>query len=165
MEILSKQQFIMELDDVEALFTERMIAEEEEAYRKPHFGEIWICEVPVLVVDQTEVTFVKMKRPILVVDDGEQHFVRKDLKNYYGLKITSQEDVYQRKKIVNYRAVGLHKPSFIRLEIPMKLEKAQFCYYVGMYGLEKTQKILEEIRKRIRKQMPNEEVKVCQTRK
>ena len=109
MEILSKQQFIMELDDVEALFTERIIAEEDLVYRKPHFG----------------------------------------------LKITSQEDVYQRKKIVNYRAVGLHKPSFIRLEIPIKLEKAQFCYYVGMYGLEKTQKILEEIRKRIKKQMPN----------
>ena len=84
MEILSKQQFIMELDDVEALFTERIIAEEDLVYRKPHFGEIWICEVPVLVVDQTEVTFVKMKRPILVVDDGEQHFVKKDLKNYYS---------------------------------------------------------------------------------
>lgn len=149
MEILNKEKYVAMQKDIYSLFALLPIKEEAIDYSLPKFGEIWICEVPVLVVENEEISFVKMKRPILVIDDGKEHFIQKDLKNYYGLKITSQEDPYQRKKIANYRAVGLQKPSFIRLEIPMKLEKEQFCYYIGTYGKRQTQELLKEIRKNI----------------
>ena len=92
-----------------------------------------------------------MKRPVLVVDDTHEHFVKMDKKNYYVLKITSQDDSYQRIKIKNLEKTGLLKESFIRIELPLKVEKEQFLYRIGSYDIEEVQKIMNKVMKKLQK--------------
>ena len=115
----------------------------------PSFGEIWICQVPVLVVLENEITFKTMNRPILVIDDGHGHFIKNDHKNYYGLKITSQEDSYQRMKIKAYYKYGLQKESYLRLEIPLKIEKEQFLYKISCFSYKEMVKIMAKLRQTV----------------
>ena len=94
--------------------------------------------------------FKTMKRPILVIDDTHENFIKNDTKNYYGLKITSQKDSYQRIKIKNLTNTGLYKESFIRIELPLKVEKEQFLYRIGVYDKEKVEKIKNRILKKLK---------------
>lgn len=49
-----------------------------------------------------------------------------DRRNYHVLKLTSQKDSYKRKKIKNWRELGLKMKSYIRIEMPIKIEEQQF---------------------------------------
>lgn len=49
-----------------------------------------------------------------------------DRRNYHVLKLTSQKDSYKRKKIKNWRELELKIKSYIRIEMPIKIEEQQF---------------------------------------
>ena len=51
--------------------------------------------------------------------------VEEDKRNYHVLKLTSQNDSYKRKAIKNWRELGLRKKSYIRIEMPIKIEDPQ----------------------------------------
>jgi len=90
-------------------------------------GEIWIVTIPVLQYDENgDVNVVLQKRPVLIVDDGRGLIVEADRRNYHVLKLTSQKDPYKRKEIKNWRELGLKVKSYIRIEMPIKLEEQQF---------------------------------------
>ena len=46
-----------------------------------------------------------------------------DRRNYHVLKLTSQKDSYKRKEIKNWRELGLKMKSYIRIEMPIKIEQ------------------------------------------
>ena len=149
MEIFSQKEFNLKQVEYFELFNQNMIDEEQITYEKPKFGEIWICKIPVLIVGE-EVFFKTMKRPVLIIDDTHENFMKNDTKNYYGLKITSQKDSYQRIKIENLTNTGLYKESFIRIELPIKIEQEQFLYRIGIYDKEKVEKIKKKILKKLK---------------
>ena len=91
MEILNEKEYKFIQKKILELFLQNEIGEETISFSSPLFGEIWICKIPVLVVGK-QITFKTMHRPVLVVDDTHEHFMKGDKKNYYVLKITTQED-------------------------------------------------------------------------
>ena len=134
-----------ELEEISSLVFPFFLRDDYYVFRTPRFGEIWICQIPILVFHQEEVFFETMARPVLIVDDTHEHFIKHDLKNYYVLKITSQKDTYQRIKISDYKRCGLQKESFVRLEIPLKVERCQLLYKIGELGIECTKNYVKKV--------------------
>lgn len=134
-----------ELEEISNLVSELCLREDYLSFVTPKFGEIWICRIPVLVSNEGKVFFETIARPVLIIDDTHEHFIKHDFKNYYVLKITSQKDTYQRIKIFDYEKYGLQKESFVRLEIPLKVEKCQLLYKIGNLGIECTTKYVEKV--------------------
>ena len=90
-------------------------------------GEIWLVTIPILEFDENGDINVKLqKRPCLILDDGRGLIVEEDSRNYHVLKLTTQYDKYKRKLIKDWKELGLAKKSYIRIEMPIKIEKAQF---------------------------------------
>ena len=52
-------------------------------------------------------------------------------------------------KMKNLKNTGLLKPSFIRIELPIKVEKEQFLYPIGYYEGKEVEKILTKILKKM----------------
>lgn len=128
------------------------IREEEISLVSPRYGDIWVCILPILVLEKDTISFQTQKRPILVIDDTQEHFIKNDHKNYYGLKITSQEDSYQRVLIKNYYQLGLRKKSYLRLELPIKIEREQFLYKISRIEEKSMKKYTKLITDFIKKQ-------------
>ncbi len=90
-------------------------------------GEIWLVTIPILEVDDNNDINVKLqRRPCLILDDGRGLIVEEDNRNFHVLKLTTQYDRYKRKIIKDWKEIGLKKKSYIRIEIPIKIESAQF---------------------------------------
>lgn len=90
-------------------------------------GEIWLVTIPILEFDDNgDITVRLQKRPCLILDDGRGLIVEEDMRNYHVLKLTTQYDKYKRKLLKNWKELGLRKKSYIRIEMPIKIEKAQF---------------------------------------
>lgn len=90
-------------------------------------GEIWLITIPILQFDENGDINVKLqKRPCLILDDGRGLIVEEDNRNFHVLKLTTQYDKYKRKLIKDWKNLGLAKKSYIRIEMPIKIEKAQF---------------------------------------
>lgn len=90
-------------------------------------GEIWLVTIPILEFDENNDINVKLqKRPCLILDDGRGLIVEEDTRNFHVLKLTTQYDKYKRKLIKDWKKLGLAKKSYIRIEMPIKIEKAQF---------------------------------------
>ena len=128
------------------------IREEEISLVSPRYGDIWVCILPILVLEKDTISFQTQKRPILVIDDTQEHFIKNDHKNFYGLKITSQEDSYQRLLIKNYHQLGLRKKSYLRLELPIKIEREQFLYKISRIEEKSMKKYTKLITDFIKKQ-------------
>ena len=95
--------------------------------KRPVIGEIWITAIPIIYYDKNKDINVKIqKRPVLVLDDGRGLIVEEDTRNYHVFKVTSQPDSYKRKLIKNWKELGLKKKSYIRIEMPIKIEEGQF---------------------------------------
>lgn len=62
----------------------------------------------------------------MILDDGRGLIVEEDRRNYHVLKLTTQNDPYKRKLIKNWKELGLKHKSYIRIEIPIKIEEQQF---------------------------------------
>ena len=117
--------------------------------KKPLIGEIWVTAIPIIYYDKNKDINVKIqKRPVLVIDDGRGLIVEEDKRNYHVFKVTSQPDSYKRKLIKNWKELGLKKKSYIRIEMPIKIEEGQFInkisslsskdlkeYYVELFKL------------------------------
>jgi len=89
-------------------------------------GEIWIAIIPLLKYNENKEILVDLqKRPVLILDDGRGLLVEEDKRNYHILKLTTQNDPYKRKLIKNWKEIGLKYKSYIRIEMPIKLEELQ----------------------------------------
>lgn len=150
---MPKNEYFKEQKDLFWNIKEDEVGEENYDLANPKFGEIWICSLPVLVVDNEHVYFKKQNRPILIIDDTSEHFVKDDNKNYYGLKITSQIDSYHRIAIENYHLLGLKKESYIRLELPLKIERVQCLYKISQIEESLMNKYLKIIESYVQKQV------------
>lgn len=92
----------------------------------PEIGEIWLVTIPILEIEEDNDINVKLqRRPCLILDDGRGLVVEEDNKNYHVLKLTTQFDRYKRMVIENWRQLGLAKKSYIRIEMPIKIEQTQ----------------------------------------
>lgn len=65
------------------------------------------------------------RRPCLILDDGRGLIVEEDNRNFHVLKLTTQYDRYKRRPIKNWKQIGLAKKSYIRIEMPIKIEENQ----------------------------------------
>lgn len=93
---------------------------------KAVIGEIWLVLIPIISYDEEGNVNIKLqKRPCLIVDDGRGLIVEQDKRNYHILKLTTQNDPYKRKLIKNWKQLGLKKKSYVRIEMPIKLEEEQ----------------------------------------
>ena len=93
---------------------------------KAVIGEIWLVLIPIISYDEEGNVNIKLqKRPCLIVDDGRGLIVEQDKRNYHILKLTTQNDPYKRKPIKNWRQLGLKRKSYVRIEMPIKLEEEQ----------------------------------------
>lgn len=94
---------------------------------KAVIGDIWIVTIPILRYNEYgEVGVDLQKRPVVILDDGRGLIVEEDRRNYHVLKLTTQNDPYKRKPIKNWRELGLKNKSYIRIEMPIKIEEQQF---------------------------------------
>lgn len=94
--------------------------------KKAKLGEIWLVAMPVL--------FVKGKnnfdtgfqiRPYLIVDEGKGMLVLEN-PDYLALKITTKRNnIKNVEEIKNWKEVGLKEKSYIRIEIPQRIEQNQ----------------------------------------
>lgn len=115
---------------------------------KPQIGDIWIITIPVLTYNETnDVGVILQKRPCLIVDDGRGLIVEEDNKNYHILKLTTQDDPYKRKLIKNWKEIGLLKKSYVRIEMPIKIEMQQFDKKITTLPSEQLIEMYEEIYK------------------
>jgi hypothetical protein len=94
---------------------------------KPKIGEIWVVTIPEIFYEESgDINIRILDRPFLVLDDGRGLIVEEDTKNFHCFKITSQNDPFKRKKIDNWKEIGLLKESYVRIEMPLKIELKQF---------------------------------------
>ena len=94
---------------------------------KASIGDIWIVTIPVLKYNDAGDLMVELqKRPVLILDDGRGLLVEEDNRNFHVLKLTTQSDPYKRKLIKNWKELGLKHKSYIRIEMPIKIEEEQF---------------------------------------
>ncbi len=98
--------------------------------QKPKIGEIWLAVLPIIYVDNKEISFKAQKRPVLILDNGQGFIVEEDRKNYHVFKLTSQKDSYKRILIKNWQELGLKTKSYIRIEMPIKIEESQFVFKI-----------------------------------
>ena len=93
---------------------------------KAKIGEIWLVTIPVLEIDENNDINVKLqRRPCLILDDGRGLIVEEDNRNFHVLKLTTQYDRYKRRPIKNWKQIGLAKKTYIRIEMPIKIEENQ----------------------------------------
>ena len=93
---------------------------------KAAIGEIWLVTIPILTYDEEgNVNINLQKRPCLIIDDGRGLIVEQDKRNFHVLKLTTQNHKYMRKLIKNWKELGLKQKSYIRIELPIKIEEQQ----------------------------------------
>ena len=94
-------------------------------------GEIWLVAIPLLVKKEDnsfDTTF--QIRPFLMIDEGKGVLVEEN-PDYLGLKITTKKNrLNKTKEIKNWRELGLKEKSFVRIEIPERIEKNQLIAFV-----------------------------------
>jgi len=113
---------------------------------KPLIGEIWIIAIPIIYYDENNDINVKIqKRPVLVLDDGRGLIVEEDERNYHVFKITTQSDSYKRKLIKNWKEIGLRKKSYVRIEIPIKIEESQFIHKITQLSYDDLKEYYKEL--------------------
>jgi len=89
-------------------------------------GEIWLVAIPVFLIknkDNFDTGF--QIRPYLIVDEGKGMLVIEN-PDFLGLKITTKNNKISRvEEIENWKEIGLKSKSYIRIEIPQRIEKNQ----------------------------------------
>ena len=96
----------------------------------PEIGDIWITTIPKIETKNNMITNVKLeRRPCLIIDDRHGFIIEKN-NDYLGMKITTK-DKKNKREIVNWYDVGLKQKSFIRIEMPIKIERNQLVKKMG----------------------------------
>ena len=115
---------------------------------KAKIGEIWLITIPILEYDKDDNVNIKLqKRPCLIIDDGRGLIVEDDKRNFHILKLTTQFDNYKRKLIKSWKEIGLKKKSFVRIEMPIKIEKQQLIKKLTQLTNEELLEMYSEIYK------------------
>ena len=97
---------------------------------KPKIGEIWITIIPKIETYNNRISNVILeRRTCLIIDDGHGFIIEKN-NDYLGMKITTQ-DKKNKKEIRNWYDVGLKYKSFVRIEMPIKIEESQLVKKIG----------------------------------
>jgi len=115
---------------------------------KAAIGEIWLVTIPLLTYDEEDnVNIHLQKRPCLIIDDGRGLIVEQDNRNFHILKLTTQYDKYKRKLIKNWKELGLKAKSYIRVEMPIKIEQQQLVKKITAISQEELLEMYNEIYK------------------
>jgi len=113
---------------------------------KPTIGEIWIVAIPIIFYEENHDITVKIqKRPVLILDDGRGLIVEEDKRNFHVFKLTSQNDPYKRKLLKNWRQKGLKMKSYVRIEMPLKIEEQQFISKICCLDAEELKEMYIEL--------------------
>lgn len=113
----------------------------------PEIGDIWLVTYPEMYYDENQVLSVKVQtRPFLVLDDG-RGLVVENSSDYHAFKLTSQSknNNHRRKEIKNWREKGLLKKSYVRIEIPLKIEEQQFVRKITQLDAEELVDMYKEL--------------------
>ena len=102
--------------------------------KKANIGDIWLVLIPRIIYDDNDESIsVKLeKRPCLIIDDG-RGFIIEENSNYTALKLTTRNsniETVKRKEIVNWQELGLRKKSYVRIELPLKIEPEQLIFKI-----------------------------------
>lgn len=94
--------------------------------KKAKLGEIWLVAIPILFVKEENNFDTGFQiRPYLIVDEGKGMLIMEN-PDYLGLKITTKNNKTNRvEEIKNWKEIGLKEKSYIRIEIPQKIEQNQ----------------------------------------
>lgn len=113
----------------------------------PSIGEIWLVTYPEMYYDENQVLSVRIQtRPFLVLDDG-RGLVVEDSIDYHGFKLTTQSrnNNYRRKEIKKWRQKGLLRKSYVRIELPLKIEEQQFVRKIAQLEAEELVDMYKEL--------------------
>lgn len=98
--------------------------------KKPQIGDIWVTIIPKIETRNNRISNVILeRRPCLIIDDGHGFIIEKNT-DYLGMKITTK-DKKNKKEIRNWYDAGLRQKSFVRIEMPIKIEKNQLIKKIG----------------------------------
>jgi len=113
---------------------------------KSLIGEIWLVAIPLLVKKEDnsfDTTF--QIRPFLMIDDGKGVLVEEN-PDYLGVKITTKRNrLNKAREIKNWKELGLKEKSFVRIEIPERIEQLQLIAYITKLPEEQFKEIYREI--------------------
>lgn len=112
---------------------------------KASIGDIWLVYIPILSFNNKEVDFNIQKRPCLIVDNGRGVIVENDNRNLHVLKLTTQFDKYKRRLLKKWKEYGLKEKSYIRIELPLKIEKEQLVRKITKLSEEELLEMYNEI--------------------
>ena len=116
--------------------------------QKPVLGEIWVVAIPIIYYDENNDINVKIqKRPVLILDDGRGLIVEADKRNYHVFKLTTQKDPYKRILIKNWKELGLKYKSYVRIEMPIKIEEPQFVSKISEMPADQLLEFYQELYK------------------
>ena len=73
--------------------------------------------------------------------------VEEDYRNYHALKLTTQYDCYKRMLIKDWKQIGLVRKSYVRIEIPIKIEFEQLNRKITSVSNEQLLEIYDAIYK------------------
>ncbi len=117
--------------------------------KKAKIGDIWVTLIPKLIIDENNdsIQVILEKRPCLIVDDGRGFLIEENA-NYSGLKLTTRNSILEnvvRKEIKNWKELGLKRKSYIRIELPLKIESQQLVNKITTLSNSDLQIYLKEL--------------------
>ena len=114
--------------------------------KKCEIGEIWLVAIPLLVKNSDnsfDTTF--QMRPFLMIDEGKGVLVEEN-PDYLGVKITTKRNKLNKaKEIKNWKELGLNEKSYVRIEIPERIEQTQLIARIGILPRDQFMEIYREI--------------------
>lgn len=109
-------------------------------------GDIWITVIPKIETKKNRISNVILeRRPCLIVDDGHGFIIEKN-NDYLGMKITTKNKI-NKKEILNWHEAGLNQKSYVRIEMPIKIERNQLIKKVGKLSKCETYVYIDELMK------------------
>lgn len=117
--------------------------------KKATIGDIWIAIIPKIYLDEEtgNMNVLLEKRPCLIVDDG-RGFLIEENSNYSGLKLTTRfSDLkkVKRVEVKNWKELGLKKKSYVRIELPLKIENQQLLNKIATLSPEEISIYLRDL--------------------
>lgn len=117
--------------------------------KKAKIGDIWVTLIPKLIIDENNdsIQVILEKRPCLIIDDGRGFLIEENA-NYSGLKLTTRSSILEnvvRKEIKNWKELVLKRKSYIRIELPLKIESQQLVNKITTLSNSDLQIYLKEL--------------------
>lgn len=107
-------------------------------------GEIWKVVSPVLIEINGRYYYDTEVRPYLIVDDGRGLLVEAN-EDFLCTKITTSETNQKCKLIINWKELGLKEKSYIRIEIPNRIEEEQLIEKITEVTIEQLTEFYSDV--------------------